>query len=68
MIWFLVGFLSGIIVFWCYSWITDKLNLARLGYTGGKWLYVKLVNRKKRISEKEIETLPKESRTSSEVD
>ena len=42
---FILGFLLGMAVFWCYSFVTDKLNLLKLGYTGGSWLIRFLYNR-----------------------
>ena len=42
---FVLGFVVGVLVFWCYSFITDKLNLLKLGYTGGSWL-IRFINSK----------------------
>ena len=44
-IWFLIGFLVGVLVFWCYSWVTDKINLLKLGYNGGSWLVKLIINK-----------------------
>lgn len=49
VIWFVIGLVLGFLLFWTYSWITDKLNLLKLGYSGGsfviKWIYNKFVKK-----------------------
>lgn len=40
-----VSFILGFLVFWVYSWITDKLNLLKLGYTGGSWFIKYIINK-----------------------
>ena len=53
VIWFLVGLVLGFLGSWVYNFVTDKINLMKLGYSGGsfvvRWIYNKYVNRKKEI-------------------
>lgn len=52
IIWFLLGVLVGFLLSWGYSWLTDKLTLLKLGYSGGsfivRWIYKKLICLKKK--------------------
>ena len=49
-IWFLIGVLTGFLLFCGYSWLMDKLNLIRLGYSGGsfivRWIYNRFIKTK----------------------
>ena len=49
-IWFLLGVLIGFLIFYGYSWLTDKLNLFKLGYSGSsfivRWIYNKFIKAK----------------------
>ena len=36
---FLLGLILGFIIFGIYSWILDKFNLLKLGYTGSSFIY-----------------------------
>ena len=42
---FLIGFILGLVVFGLYSWILDKINLIKLGYTGSSFIY-KIIRKK----------------------
>jgi hypothetical protein len=35
---FFIGLILGSIITWSYFYITDKLNLIKLGYSGSAWL------------------------------
>lgn len=38
LLWFFIGLILGSIITWSYFYITDKLNLIKLGYSGSSWL------------------------------
>ena len=46
LIWFIIGFIVGFGVFWTYSWITDKLNILKLTYKGGWFIYDNFIKNK----------------------
>lgn len=35
---FIIGLAVGIGLYWLYSFITDKINLLKLGYNGGSYI------------------------------
>jgi len=37
LLWFFIGLILGSIITWSYFYITDKLNLIKLGYSGSSW-------------------------------
>lgn len=49
ILWFLLGALVGFLLSWGYSWLTDKLNLLKLGYSGGsfivRWIYNRFIKK-----------------------
>ena len=49
IIWFLLGALVGFLLSLGYSWLTDKLNLLKLGYSGGsfivRWIYNRFIKK-----------------------
>jgi len=51
---FIAGFLVGALVLWTYGFVTDKLNLAKTGYSLGKTLVIFILNkiRKKKTDNK----------------
>lgn len=46
LLWFLFGLVLGFIIFWTYSWITDKLNMLKLTYKGCWYLYNNYIKKK----------------------
>lgn len=46
IIFLILGIIIGFIISWLYNFITDKLNLLKLGYSGSsfiiKWIYNKI--------------------------
>jgi hypothetical protein len=51
---FIAGFIVGALVLWTYNFVTDKLNLAKTGYSLGKTLVIFILNkiRKKKTDNK----------------
>lgn len=49
IIWFLLGALVGFLISWVRSWMIDKFNLLKLGYSGGsfivKWIYNRFIKK-----------------------
>ena len=45
----LLGALIGLGLYCIYSWLTDKINILKLGYTGGskfvKWIYNRFIKK-----------------------
>ena len=51
---FIAGFVVGALVLWTYNFVTDKLNIAKTGYSIGKALVMFILNkiRKKKSDNK----------------
>jgi multisubunit Na+/H+ antiporter MnhE subunit len=51
---FIAGFIVGALVLWTYNFVTDKLNIAKTGYSIGKALVMFILNkiRKKKSDNK----------------
>jgi hypothetical protein len=51
---FIAGFIVGALVLWTYNFVTDKLNIAKTGYSIGKTLVMFILNkiRKKKSDNK----------------
>lgn len=51
---FIAGFIVGALVLWTYNFVTDKLNIAKTGYSIGKALVMFILNkiRKKKTDNK----------------
>ena len=51
---FIAGFIVGALVLWTYNFVTDKLNIAKTGYSIGKALIMFILNkiRKKKTDNK----------------
>jgi len=51
---FIAGFIVGALVLWTYNFVTDKLNIAKTGYSIGKALIMFILNkiRKKKSDNK----------------
>lgn len=51
---FIAGFIVGALVLWTYNFVTDKLNIAKTGYSIGKVLVMFILNkiRKKKSDNK----------------
>jgi uncharacterized membrane protein YeaQ/YmgE (transglycosylase-associated protein family) len=45
VIWFLVGLVLGFLGSWVYNFVTDKINLMKMGYNGGSFI-VRLIYNK----------------------
>ena len=49
ILWFLLGAITGLGIFYVYSWVADKLNLLKLGYSGGsfivRWIYNRFIKK-----------------------
>ena len=45
---FITGFIVGALVLWTYNFVTDKLNLAKTGYSLGKALVIFILNKIKK--------------------
>lgn len=45
---FLIGFVVGALLMWLYGFITDKLNLLKLGYNGGSFIVRYIYNKIKK--------------------
>ena len=48
---FILGFVIGSLVVWIYNQITDKVQMAKTGYSLGKRLLIYLVNKFKKKNE-----------------
>ena len=44
-LWFIFGLIIGFIICLIYNWITDKINLLKLGYNGSSWLLKYIYNK-----------------------
>ena len=42
---FIAGFIVGALVLWTYNFVTDKLNIAKTGYSIGKALVMFILNK-----------------------
>ena len=42
---FISGFIVGALVLWTYNFVTDKLNIAKTGYSIGKALVMFILNK-----------------------
>lgn len=51
---FIAGFIVGALVLWTYGFVSDKLNIAKTGYSLGKVLVIFILNkiRKKKTDNK----------------
>ena len=47
---FLAGFILGSLVFWVYGFITDKVALAKTGYSLSKTIVMFIINKFKKTS------------------
>lgn len=49
VLWFLLGAITGLGIFYMYSWLTDKINLLKIGYNGGsfvlRWFYNRFIKK-----------------------
>ena len=55
IVYVLIGMVIGFVLSWTYSFITDKINMIKLGYSGGsfiiKWIYNKYFKKDKVCSD-----------------
>jgi len=48
---FILGFIFGSFIVWAYNQVTDKIQIAKTGYSLGKHLLIYLVNKFKKKNE-----------------
>ena len=52
---FILGFVFGSFIVWTYNQVTDKVQMAKTGYSLGKRLLIYLINKFKKKNESGIE-------------
>jgi hypothetical protein len=48
IVWFIIGFILGSLIMWIYGQITDKVQMAKTGYSLGKTLLIFILNKFKK--------------------
>jgi hypothetical protein len=48
IVWFIIGFILGSLIMWIYGQITDKVQMAKTGYSLGKMFLIWIISKFKK--------------------